>query len=239
MRWRRYERTGEHTFLFGVHPVIEALRRFPDQVVHLYTAAEPESGGLVEAATAAAALGIPVEVAPRAIRRLSPREDCRALAVMRKGGAALADDRTHVVLVEPANMGNLGTILRAMTGFGLDQLALVGSSADLWDPRVLRASMGTVFQVGAEPFDTFADYRRRFSRPTVALALDAPRELPGYRFPDPCSLLFGNEGAGLPGELLARDDVEAVRIPQATTVDSFNLAVAAGITFYAWSLGRG
>ena len=57
-------------------------------------------------------------------------------------------------------------------------------------------------------------------------------------YPRPLALLLGGEGAGLPGEVLARGDV-SVRIPMVGTAESLNLAVAAGLLLYEVQRGGG
>ena len=58
-------------------------------------------------------------------------------------------------------MGNLGTIIRTMAGFGFANLVLIRPAADVFDPKTVRASVGTVFRLSFEYFDTFNDYRGR------------------------------------------------------------------------------
>ena len=55
------------------------------------------------------------------------------------------DDANHVVLVNPGDMGNMGTIIRTMLGFNYSNLAIIKPGVDVFDPRVIRASMGALF----------------------------------------------------------------------------------------------
>ena len=64
----------------------------------------------------------------------------------------------HVVLVNPGDMGNMGTIMRTMLGFNYYNLAIIRPGVDVFDPRVLRASMGAMFHLNIEYFDSFEDY---------------------------------------------------------------------------------
>lgn len=68
----------------------------------------------------------------------------------------------HVVLVNPGDMGNMGTIMRTMLGFNYYNLAIIRPGVDVFDPRVLRASMGAMFHLNIEYFDSFEDYLKRF-----------------------------------------------------------------------------
>lgn len=235
MRLKRYQKDWDQSYAFGFFSVRELLRHRPDQVRRILLhprgdASEAERSIRREAA----ALGIATEEDPRTLERLAPRESCLAAAVFAKYPMRFDPALDTVVLAEPADMGNLGSILRSAVGFGLPQLALIRPAADCWDPKVVRASMGALFQAQVTYHDSFEALTRSLapSASLAALALsedarpvEAIRELPRPR-----ALVFGNEGKGLPPEIL--EPCEPFRIHHLNTVDSLNLGVAAAITFH-------
>ena len=145
---------------------------------------------------------------------------------------ALREDRPHVVLHRPGDSGNVGTILRTALGLGLQDAALIRPCVDVFDPRTVRASMGSLFRMRVRVYDSFEEYRKEFpERPLYPFMLDASVPLQQIReIPEIYSLIFGNEGSGLPAEFAAAG--QAVRIESNDQVDSLNLAVAAGIGIY-------
>ena len=95
------------------------------------------------------------------------KDACIVAGVFERACFDLSDelDRAggHIVLENPGDMGNLGTIIRTAAGFGLRDIVLVGSKcADVISPKTVRASMGAVFAVRIAHFDTFAGYRSRY-----------------------------------------------------------------------------
>ena len=104
-------------------------------------------------------------------------------------------DENHIVLVDVRDMGNLGTILRTMVGFGFRDLVLIGNCCDLFHPRTVRSSMGALFQVRYALYSDFQTYAAEFSRPMFPFLLDRERSLPltSVRPPKRYSLIFGNE----------------------------------------------
>ena len=76
--------------------------------------------------------------------------------------------------------------------------------------------------MGDDPESAFEAY-------ALALA-EGATELGSFQLPEACMIVFGNEGAGLPEEVVA--DCQPVIIPQSHAVDSFNLGVAVGITLW-------
>ena len=81
----------------------------------------------------------------RALARISGKENCFAAAVFTKFQDALDPSKPHVVLHHPGDSGNLGTILRTALGLGIEDVALIRPCVDLFDPKTVRASMGSLF----------------------------------------------------------------------------------------------
>ena len=141
----------------------------------------------------------------------------------------------HIVLVNPSDSGNMGTILRTALGFGLTNIAIICPAVDSDDPRVTRASMGAAFSMNVRHFDSFEQYRAEFGERqlfpfmlTGAVSLDeAVKKVSG-----PFSLVFGNEATGLP-DVFASYGVSTL-IEHSGKIDSLNLAIAAGIGMYAF-----
>jgi TrmH family RNA methyltransferase len=137
-------------------------------------------------------------------------------------------------LVDVQDPGNLGTVFRCASAFGISALALAGSCARPNHPKVVRSAQTALLDV---PFQVFpgadelvakalaagAHVYVTGSRPGKAsLALDA------MEFP--CLLLFGNEGQGLAPGLLERFPL--VRLEQEERIDSLNVAVSACILMH-------
>jgi len=143
--------------------------------------------------------------------------------------------RSHIVLVEPSDNGNLGSIIRSAVGFGLTDIAVVGLSADAFDPHVIRASMGALFSARIQLFEKFDEYLATYSgRSLYPFMLGGANSLPEMRcrVRPPYSLIFGNEGTGLPPEYAGYG--EPVIIPHSHSIDSLNLAAAASIAAYVF-----
>jgi len=230
-RLRRYKPRMDHSYALGVYPTIELLTHRPDKVCEVVVCStESLNDGIATIRAACKTHGIPVAISDKTLLRLSNRPDCHAAGVFRKYDCKLARAGNHVVLVEPNDMGNVGTIMRTMLACGFTDLALIRPTPDMFAPKAVRASMGAVFQVSHEYFDSFAEYRNRFPRQMYTLMIDGETPLREAEFKSPYALVFGNEGAGLGEEYRALG--RSLHISQTNRVDSLNLAVAVGITLY-------
>ena len=228
-----YHSDLDYSYAPGIFPAMECLLYRPETVrrllVHSAAAGREGTGKLT---ALAAEHQIRIEEADRALGRISGKENCYAAAVFGKFRDLLRKDLPHVVLHCPGDTGNIGTILRTALGFGVEDVALIRPCADVFDPRTVRASMGSLFRLRVRVFGSFEEYRKEFpERKLYPFMLDASVPLQEIReIPEVYSLIFGNEGSGLPAEFASAG--QAVRIESNEKVDSLNLAAAAAIGIY-------
>jgi tRNA G18 (ribose-2'-O)-methylase SpoU len=141
-----------------------------------------------------------------------------------------------VALDRPASPGNLGTVIRSADALGAHGVLVTGHAADLYDPRTVRATTGSLFglpAVRAEGPEAVVAWLAR-SRPPLQIigtAEDAPHELAGIDLTGPVLLVVGNETHGMSAAWTEHCDL-LVRIPMAGTASSLNAAVSGSIALY-------
>ena len=232
-----YKAELDYSYAPGIFPAMECLLARPERVrrVLLHSGAAGREG-TEKLCAMAREKGIRVEEADRALARISGKENCYAAAVFEKFRDELLPEKPHVLLHQPGDSGNVGTILRTALGLGVEDVALVRPCVDPFDPRTVRASMGSLFRLRLRVYDRFEDYRESMGeRAYYPFMLDASVPLAEAltgTVPARRTLIFGNEGRGLPPEFSRIG--QPVRIPSNDKVDSLNLAIAAGIGIYAF-----
>ena len=174
---------------------------------------------------------IPVSTEEKPFNILSKKENCFVICVIEKKASTLQEG-SHMVLVNPSNCGNLGTIVRSCLGFGVKDIAVIGDrAADPFDPKTIRASMGAMASVRVEVFDRFEDYSSRFpSNNLYPFMLDGSTILQQTVINRPFSLIMGNEATGLDPSF--KDIGKPVRIEHSSDIDSLNITIAASIGLY-------
>ncbi len=135
--------------------------------------------------------------------------------------------------------GNLGTMIRTAYAFGVERLFISSDCADIYSPKTVRASMGTVFRQSISVVDeaSFADYIKSAGCELYAAALrrDA-KQLGTFTLPERVCFAIGNEGHGLSDEFI--DSCSGtVFIPMTEGCESLNAAMAA--TVIMWEMQRG
>ena len=232
-----YDKSLDYSYAPGIFPATECLLNAPDRCLRLLlSSASEKSEGVGKLRQQAEAAGIRVEIADRALERISKKENCFAAMVYKKAEGVFDADSPHVVLHHPSDSGNMGTILRTALGFGLRNIAIIRPAVDSDDPRVTRASMGAAFSLNVRHFDSFEAYRAQYpDRQLFPFMLTGavPLDEAVAKVSGPFSLVFGNEASGLPDEF-AQFGISTL-IPHSGKIDSLNLAIAAGIGMYAFT----
>lgn len=237
-----YRAELDYAYAPGAFPAMECLLHRPDVARRVLLHSKAEGTEAAEKLTdLARRLNIRVEIADKALARISGKENCFAAAVFSKFDDALAIDCPHVVLHHPSDCGNVGTILRTALGFGVEDVALIRPCVDVFDPRTVRASMGSLFSLRVHTYDSFEAYQAEHSdRVLYPFMLDGSRSLPevlAEPLPPRWTLIFGNEGSGLPPVFSQMG--HPVRIPSNQRVDSLNLSIAAAIGIYGFAQKSG
>ncbi len=144
-----------------------------------------------------------------------------------------------IVLLESVrDPSNVGAIIRSAAAIGIDRLILSADCADIYHPRAVRSSMGTVFN---QPIDRVCDLAatiqelRKSGRRVFAAALDE-RALPlgEFQMLEGDAVVIGNEGHGLSEGVIAACS-NSVIIPMSERAESFNAAVAASILMWEFA----
>ena len=150
-----------------------------------------------------------------------------------------ANPRLLAVLVGVADPGNAGTVIRTADAVGADAVILAGGSVDPHNPKCVRASAGSLFNLPVVRADSVATVIDRMHSRSIQVlaatltdALDLESPQVQSTLGDAVAWLFGNEAHGVPDDVSAAADLQ-VRIPIHGRAESLNLAAAAAICLYA------
>jgi RNA methyltransferase, TrmH family len=145
-----------------------------------------------------------------------------------------------VVLAGLQDPGNLGTILRSAEAFGSAGVVLGEGTVSPFNSKVVRASAGSVFRLpvihghgksATAKLEEVSEKLRTKGVRLIATSSHKGMPLDQVDLKSPAAIFFGNEGTGLPREVMAKMD-EAIAIPHTQQVESLNAGVAASIVLY-------
>ncbi|MBW6441987.1 TrmH family RNA methyltransferase [Patescibacteria group bacterium] len=229
---KKYNKKSDTSYSIGVFPTIELLENRGKEVVKVVISPKGYTNkGVEEIISFCRKNGVRVEESQKSVDFLSKSGNTYAIGVYKKYQASINQKNNHLVLVNPEDMGNLGTICRTMLAFGFKDLAIVKPAVDIFDPKVGRASMGSIFKINFQYFDSFDEYREKFKRNTYTFMTDGGEiSLTEASFEKPYSLVFGSESSGLDPSF--KNFGKSIKIYQTDDVDSLNLAISVGISLH-------
>ncbi len=146
----------------------------------------------------------------------------------------------YLALEDVQDPANLGTVIRTAEAMGVEGLLLSAGCCDLYNPKVLRGSMGGVFRLPTLTVSSMPEAVRWWQEgglTVYACVVDPDAEkLTDVAFSDGAICLVGNEGNGLKPDTVA-SCARRITIPMAGRAESLNASMAAGIVL--WELTRG
>lgn len=185
--------------------------------------------------------------------KTATREVVNAISKDAQGIVAVAKTRIEVpetnvggpvvVLNNIQDPGNAGTIVRAAAAFGARKVIFAGESVDHWNPKVVRASVGGVFQLPIASVLRLADavkLLRQTDYHIIAADLHGTKSTPAKSIKEfkavkkPLALVFGNEAHGLTSQEVDLAD-ECLYIPLSPEIESLNLSGSVNIFLFALS----
>jgi len=237
---RRSVRTERRLFLADGPKAVEGALEQPDRVLEVFVtaaAAEQHAELLAPAPRVTvvedrALAGLSDSVTPAGLVAV-----CRFLDVpLDRALAELPDGpRLVTICLDVRDPGNAGTVIRTSDAAGADLVVLAGHSVDAYNPKTVRATVGSLFHlpvVVAPDLDEVLATLQAAGLTVLAADGGGTDDLFTTDLSGPTAWLFGNEAHGLPDEVAALAD-RRVSIPIHGRAESLNLATAAAVCLYA------
>lgn len=141
----------------------------------------------------------------------------------------------HILVLDHLqDPGNLGTIFRTAEGAGVTGILMDRECVDIYNPKTIRSTMGSVYRIPFCYTKDLAGAVRRLKKAgirTYAAHLKGTRDYDEEDYCKPCAFLIGNEGNGLTQEIAELADTY-IKIPMKGEVESLNAAIAASVLMF-------
>ena len=164
------------------------------------------------------------------------------LAVIEKKNTNTTLDFSQDIIIaldDIQDPGNLGTILRTVDSAGLNQIILSKNSADAFNPKVVRSTMGAIFRVNiiiAENLEEMLKQAQKNKFEIMVTSLDTQNSIYDIKFKNKV-IVIGNEANGVSKPIQDMAD-KKVKIPMLGKTESLNASVAASIMIYEYVRGK-
>jgi len=237
LRDRKYRETSSKYFIEGTRIVYEAMQAhqtidsmvFSEELIK-----NPVDRELIDQAER---LGIElIEVSKDVYLSISLKEGAQAISAVChqnwKELDAVTEGGVWIGLLEVADPGNLGTIIRTADATGAKGIILIDHCTDPYDPSATRASMGGIYSLSLVKTTTHQFIDSLTGRlPIIGTSDAASMDYHDVDYSQDMILLMGSERQGLSPQLKSACDL-LVSIQMVGKCDSLNLAVSTGIILY-------
>lgn len=161
------------------------------------------------------------------------------LAIVKKPSYSLDDfiknTTSHLLLLEDLrDPGNLGTLLRTAEGAGMTGVIMSKETVDLFNPKVVRSTMGSIFRIPFLYVEDFQNILRTLQNKgfsIIATDLQSKQNFTEELYPDKSAVIIGNESKGISDITRKQADI-LVHIPMCGKLESLNASVAGGLMMY-------
>lgn len=164
-----------------------------------------------------------------------PKFNLDLITLERVAQGSVKHNSKMVVLLETLqDPGNLGTIFRTAEGAGADMIIMNKSTVDVYSPKVVRSTMGSIFRVPHVIVDDLGetvDELKKKGFDIYAASLKGKQSYTSFDYSKDCGFMIGNEGNGLSEEISAKAS-EYLIIPMEGQLESLNAAMATGLLMY-------
>lgn len=234
MEVKTYKKDYDYSYSLGAFPTMELIKKKSDAVDKIIIHSSFDNQNVIDEIKSLVD-NTRIFTNDKLVLKLSDKGNCFIIGVFNKYSSKLDVNSDHLLLDNPSNMGNLGTIIRSSLGFGIKNIAIIKPGVDYFDPKVIRSSMGSIFSVNIEYFDSLEDYESKYPNHNIySFMLQAKKNLRDETFSNkPVTLAFGNEATGLDMKYLNEN---SLIIKHSDEIDSLNVTNAVSIALYEYSL---
>jgi len=237
-------RRQKQQFLLEGFTLIESALKAGAEIEGVYLDSSIEPGEKLDSIREMIADGVPViNLAPRLMEEVSTTVNPQGIvAVARRRTASLEDMLTAegplLLLAQVQDPGNAGTLIRSASAAGIDGIIALKGTVELYNPKVIRSSMGGIFKPTICPDVDPEDFIKTAlevaeERRLILTDPEADQNYFDIAFRQDDIFVIGNETGGIPSELRSINHVP-VRIPLPGDLQSLNAAMAGSIVIFDW-----
>lgn len=191
----KYKKEDNYTYTLGMSLSIEAIENHPEEIISVYLSSKAIKNKQLDLLISLCkSNNIEIIYDDKVIDDLSLKENCYCIAFIKKYKTIVNSDKI-LALYDFKDEGELGTILRSAVSFDFKNIYLINTSIDIYDPKVIRASMGSFFHLNIEKIDNLNNLSKEYNR--YYFKANGSKELKEVEFKKPFILTIPSSYNGL------------------------------------------
>ena len=181
-----------------------------------------------------------IEISKEVYQKLAHRDTTEGILAVAKfkehaiDGLSFTSKNPLILVAEaPEKPGNIGALLRTADAANLDAVIIANPKTDLYNPNIIRTSVGCVFtnQIATGTTSEIIQFLKKNNIHIYCAALQASKDYHIQDYTKPSAIVVGTEATGLSDEWLQESNQNII-IPMQGEIDSMNVSVAAGILIF-------
>lgn len=198
----KYSIEDKISYILGISLIVETLNEVPEYVQKVYLSSKANKNKeLDKLISLCDKYHIEIINDDNVINKLSLKENCYGIGIFKKYELPL-NTKKHLVLYGFKNEGELGTILRSAVSFDYKDVIVVDSDIDIYNPKVIRASMGSFFHLNIKKYTHLNDYLNEYKYNIYPFTADGNNELGTIKFKTPYSIIIPQNYHDLDGKFM-------------------------------------
>ncbi len=236
MEFAKYKKIYDYSYTLGAFPTLELINNKRENVLKIFVHSSFKNEEVLkDIYLKVNKERVEIASSNKIFNILSDKENIFIIGVFKKYHSFLDKNDDHILLDNPSNMGNLGTMIRSSLGFNIKNIAIITPGVDFFDPKVIRSSMGSIFSVNIEYFNSLKEYKEKYKNHLIySFMLQTNNYLDTFKFNFKkdyySTLAFGNEAAGLNYDIYKNEN--PIKINISSKIDSLNITNALTIAVY-------
>lgn len=223
LKMSKFRNLEQKFIVEGDKMILESIQNVPDQIQAIFLTDNTKLPSEIFSNY------LTYKISVNDLERISShKKPQHSLAVVGSTFKVKKADKEQLVLICDGiqDPGNFGTIIRTADWFGIQSIVASKNTVDRFNPKVIQASMGSIFRVNVS-YENIVDWLKRSNRLKLATTLKGD-SLFNFKTDEDIALIIGNEGNGVSPEVLEIID-HNVKIPGYGKAESLNASVASGI----------
>ena len=174
---KKYSISSNTTYILGISLIIEALKKKPNEIIRIYLSSDVNKNKDFDILmNLCDKYNIECITDDKVISNISTKENCYGIAEINKFKSNLSSN-THIILDSFNDEGELGTIIRSLASFDFENLVLINSNIDIYNPKVIRSSMGGYFHINITKYISLDEYSKLYNNRIITIGLKGNKEL--------------------------------------------------------------
>lgn len=190
---KEYFKGCDYSYALGLSLTFELIKKHPKDIKIVYISNKIQKNEvLIKLLRELENKNIDYEYNDEIFNKLSLKENCYVIGVFNKYSMKLDNHQNHLV-IETDDIEDIGTMIRSAVAYNYFNIAIISKDLDIFQPNIIRVSVGSIFHANVEVFDSIDTYKQAYSRNYLHFSKNGNKNLKDIKPLKPYSLIYKSD----------------------------------------------